>query len=294
MSFEHPLAYLLGIEGIALMRSYAGESDRAFFDARIAEIRRLLDDDLLAGAGVEVARLHPADGYRIWSATYDQPNTAFAFDEPIVGEILDTVPAGVAVDAACGTGRMAASLAARGHRVIGVDGSPEMLAFARKRVPEGEFAAGDLTALPIPDGMADLVVCSLALTHVRALEPVMAEFARVLRPGGQLVISDIHPDAVARGLNPSVRLEDGSPGRIASYPHAIGHYVRAALAVGLQVRRCEEPGSRSGGVGEELPTAEAIEPWDVRPWNLSALAPEAAHAADHDVPVMVIWQFSSK
>lgn len=48
------------------------------------------------------------------------------------------------LDAACGTGRFADFLAKRGHRVIGVDSSPDMLAYARRRVPGGEFHLGEL------------------------------------------------------------------------------------------------------------------------------------------------------
>jgi SAM-dependent methyltransferase len=49
-------------------------------------------------------------------------------------------------------------------------------------VPEGEFRLGQLQRLPVGDAEVDLVVCGLALTHVADLKPVIAEFARVLRP----------------------------------------------------------------------------------------------------------------
>jgi SAM-dependent methyltransferase len=64
-----------------------------------------------------------------------------------------------------------------------------MLARARTRVPQADFRPGDLQDLPLADDSADIIVCGLALNHVPALQPVMAEFARVLRPGGHLVIS---------------------------------------------------------------------------------------------------------
>ncbi|WP_241582192.1 class I SAM-dependent methyltransferase, partial [Rosenbergiella nectarea] len=76
-----------------------------------------------------------------------------------------------------------------------------MLARARAEVPGAGFRLGELTRLPVEDGAVDLVVCALALAHVPDLEPVLAEFARVLRPGGHLVISDMHPEVVARGSN---------------------------------------------------------------------------------------------
>ncbi|GAA2316065.1 hypothetical protein GCM10010149_80160 [Nonomuraea roseoviolacea subsp. roseoviolacea] len=297
MIYEHPLAYLLGVEGAALLRSFRGEFGRDFVEARLAEIRELLDDDALAGAAVEVADVEAAEGYRIWSGTYDGPNGLFDIEEPVVGRILDDLPAGDALDAACGTGRVAAALARRGHRVLGVDGSPDMLARARARVPQGVFSLGDLGDLPVPDGSVDLVVCSLALTHVPSLGPAMAEFARVLRPGGHVVVSDMHPEGVARGFVPPVRLADGRPGRIATYRHAVGDYVRAALAAGLRVRRCEEPRiADAPSAAEAPPTAapsseEVAEVWDVWPWSLTGLVPEAARAAYGDVPAMIIWHF---
>ncbi|TMR23454.1 class I SAM-dependent methyltransferase [Nonomuraea turkmeniaca] len=290
MIYEHPLAYVLGVEGLALLRSYRGEHDREFVDARLTEIRKLLDDDTLATAAVEVARVETVEGYEIWSKTYDDPNSAFDIDEPIVHGIVDALPAGVALDAACGTGRLAAHLAGRGHRILGVDSSPDMLERARARVPQGDFRLGDLSRLPIPDDAVDLVVCSLALTHVADLGPALAEFARVLRPGGHVVTSDIHPEGVARGVVPSVRLAGGRPGRVATYHHLIGDYIRAALAAGLQVRRCEEP--RHPRADTAVPAAaETLGPWDLWPWCLDDLVPEAARAILAGTPTMVIWHF---
>jgi len=293
VSYEDPRAYLLGLEGIALLRAFTGDSDRDFVEARIAEIRRVLADEALADAAVEVDRVDTVSGYRLWSATYDQPNSAFDTDEPVVREIIDSLPVGVALDAACGTGRHAQFLAGRGHRVIGVDSSPDMLARARTRVPQAEFRPGDLHQLPIADAEVDLVVCALALTHVRALTPVVAEFARVLRPGGHLVISDMHHEQVALGSIPHARDADGRPGRTRSYRHLTGDYLRAALPVGLQVRRCEEPGAPTDEPPPPGPpsTFGVAGPWELWPWCLHDMVPEATRAAYAGVPGLVIWHF---
>jgi SAM-dependent methyltransferase len=240
---------------------------------------------------VDVARVDTIEGYRIWSTTYDGPNTAFDFDEPVVDEIVSGLPAGVALDAACGTGRFAARLAERGHRVIGVDSSPDMLARARGRVAGGDFRPGELDRLPVADDAVDLVVCALALQHVPSLEGVMAEFARVLRHGGSLVISDMHPERVARGYVPTVRRHDGQPGRVASYPRLTGDYLRAALPVGLQVRRCDEPLIPATEPDETPKASRTVGPWEAWPWSLEELAPEAARAANAGVPAMIIWHF---
>lgn len=292
MIYEHPLAYVLGLEGVALLRAFGGEHDRTFVEARIAGIRRLLAEPALAVDGVAVDRVDTVAGYRIWSATYDQPgNGLFEYEESVVREILDGLPTGVALDAACGTGRYSEYLAAQGHRVIGVDSSPDMLAHARARVPGARFLLGDLHRLPLAAGEVDVVVCALALTHLADLRPALAEFARVLRPGGHLVIADVHHERVFLGSIPSVVGPDGRPGRLPAYRHLAGDYLRAALPVGLQVRRCEEPRLR---VSEEPPPPApdvVLGPWPVWPWCLADLVPEAARAANAGTPVTVIWHF---
>jgi SAM-dependent methyltransferase len=296
MIYQHPLAYLLGLEGIALLRAWAGDHDKAFVEARLAEVRRLLDNEALVNhPGVMVHRGDSLTGYRQWSATYDEPrNDLFDCDEPIMHEILDGLPVGNALDAACGTGRYAAYLAAQGHKIVGVDSSPDMLERARARVPDGEFLLGDLHQLPLPDDTVDIVVSGLALAHVPALGPVMAELARVLRPGGHLVISDAHHELVLRGSVVRALGPAGEPGLVATYRHTAGDYLRAALPAGLQVRRCEEPRRPRPAGDQPSPRPAEVEleagSWDDWPWSLMDLVPEATRAAGGTPPV-IIWHF---
>jgi ubiquinone/menaquinone biosynthesis C-methylase UbiE len=138
------------------------------------------------------------DGYAEWAKQYDgEPNPLIALEEPVVLELIGDVAALDVLDAACGTGRYALLLAEANARVSGLDGSEEMLAHAhRKAADRGltlDLRNGDLHALPFEDESFDLALSALALCHVPDLSPVMAEFARVLRPGGRLVISDFHP-----------------------------------------------------------------------------------------------------
>ena len=291
MIYQHPLAYLLGLEGIALLRGWAGDFDKEFVEARLAEVRRLLAADALANHdGVMVERGDTVTGYRRWAATYDEPrNSLFDADEPVMHEIIEGLPPGDALDAACGTGRYAEYLAGRGHRVLGVDSSPEMLGRARARVPSGEFVLGDLHELPLRDRSVDLVVSALALAHVPTLAPVMAEFARVLRPGGNLVISDAHHEIVIRGSVPHALGPNNEPGLAPSYRHTPGDFIRAALPVGLQVRRCEEP---YNDLPPPRPDTElTVTGWYEWPWSLLDLVPEASRAA-WAVPAVIVWHFA--
>lgn len=292
MIYQRPLAYLLGLEGVALLRAFAGDYDRDFGEARITEIRRLLDSPALSTEGVVATRADTVDGYRVWSATYDQPgNGLFDYEQPVVHHILDSLPTGIALDAACGTGRYAHHLSALGHRVIGVDSSPDMLARARTRTPQAEFQQGDLHELPLPDDHVDTIVCALALTHLPDLKPVIAEFARVLRPGGHLVISDVHQELVALGSVPRVRSAAGAPGLLPAYRHRASDYLDAALAPGLQVRRCKEPRMHTSDDSTGLVDDIATGPWDRWPWSLYGIVPAAYSAAYNGTPATIIWHF---
>ena len=293
MIYQHPLAYLLGLEGIALLRAWAGDFDKEFVDRRLTEVRQLLAAEALANHdGVMVQRGDTLTGYRRWAATYDEPrNSLFDADEPVMHQIIDAFRPGDALDAACGTGRYADYLAGRGHRVVGVDSSPDMLARARARVPSGRFLLGDLHHLPLGDNCVDLVVCGLAMSHVATLAPAMAEFARVLRPGGRLVISDAHHEIVIRGSVPHALGPNGEPGLAASYRHTPGDFIRAALPAGFQVRGCEEPRRSTGDQPPPSPDAGlTVTGWHEWPWSLLDLVPEATWAA-WAVPAVIVWHF---
>lgn len=299
MIYQHPLAYLLGLEGIALLRAFSGLYDREFTSARFREIQALLDSAEELGEGVEARPITTREGYDRWAPFYDEPgNQLLDIEEPIVREILDGIPVGVALDAACGTGRHTAYLASLGHTLIGVDTSPEMLARAREKVPGGEFYEADLYDVPLADDSVDAVVCAIALSHVPDLAQALAEFVRVLRPNGHLVISD------SRGLIGDIGLPlvregpDGEIGYMPTYARLASDYLAAALPLGLHVRRCEEPRTPSPLLGDDGVTlSDGVRLPDPVPgdppyiWSLHALAIEATNAAWRGKPAAIIWHF---
>jgi ubiquinone/menaquinone biosynthesis C-methylase UbiE len=290
--YQHPLAYLLGLEGLALLRSWAGDDghDERFVRARLAEVRRLLDDPgLAAHPGVHVGTGATDDAYEQWSESYDEPgNPLFDLDEPFLDEVLDTLPPGPALDAACGTGRLAARLRDRGHRVVGVDTSSGMLRQARRRLPHVDLRIGDLRQLPVSDGSVDLVVTGLALTHVPDLAPVFAEFARVLRRGGRLVVSDVHPDLVLLGSVVTAVGPDGRPRLAETHRHTTGDVLRASLAAGFRVRRFDERPRNQTPPASPEEQSTGIGPWSSWPWSLLGVVPEAARSAWAG-PAVVLW-----
>jgi ArsR family transcriptional regulator len=94
-------------------------------------------------------------------------------------------------DLGCGTGALAAELAGRVRRVVAVDQSAEMLRAARRRLaphPNVEIHEARLEALPIPDATCDAAVAVLVLSYLREPAAALREAARILRPGGRLVV----------------------------------------------------------------------------------------------------------
>jgi len=295
--YQHPLAYLLGLEGIALLRAFVGDYDRDFTMTRLAEIRALLDSVEELGAGAEIEPIPTTEGYGTWAEFYDEPgNQLIDLEQPIVREILDRLPRGIALDAACGTGRHSAYLASLGHTVIGVDSSAAMLERAREKVPDGTFHESDLHDLPLPDDHVDIVVCALALMHVPEIEPVLAELVRVLRPGGRLVISDWRILIGDTGLPVVKTRPDGSPGYMPTWSRRTSEYLAAALRFGLQVRRCEEPLRPfplvdDSGLSEGAPVPDHVPGAPPNTWALHRGCPAATNAAYRGLPAAIIWHF---
>jgi ubiquinone/menaquinone biosynthesis C-methylase UbiE len=99
-----------------------------------------------------------------------------------------------ALDAGCGTGFLSLELAARGHRVSGVDFAPAMLAEARRKAVERRlsvsFEEGDAEELRFLPGSFDLVISRHVLWTLPHPEAAVDEWIRVLRPGGRLAIVD--------------------------------------------------------------------------------------------------------
>ena len=96
-----------------------------------------------------------------------------------------------AIDVGCGAGALALALAPTVHEVVGVDRVPELLELARERAPANvQFVEGDATKLPFEDASFDLAGTLRTLHHVRRPELVIAELARVARPGGRVLVVD--------------------------------------------------------------------------------------------------------
>jgi SAM-dependent methyltransferase len=102
-------------------------------------------------------------------------------------------PGRLTVDLGCGEGRVDRDLLARGHRVVGVDGSPTLAALAAAGVPAVPAVAADAARVPLRTGCADLAVAFMSLQDIADLEGAVAEAGRVLEPRGRLCLAIVHP-----------------------------------------------------------------------------------------------------
>ena len=236
--------FALGLEGLGLLRAGPFATD-ATLQARVDELTALaaaLEDPTLAadafGDPIDVSA-----GYALWADRYDEAaNPLLDVEAPIVTAAIERWPRPARVlDVACGTGRHAARLAALGHDVTGIDGSPAMLARARAAVPSARLVDGPMAPLPFADGEFDAALCCLALSHCPDPGPPLAELGRVVRPGGPVLVSDFHPVMVLLGGQAGFRAADGHAHFVPSYAHTTGPMLRALDAADLGVLACDEP-----------------------------------------------------
>jgi ubiquinone/menaquinone biosynthesis C-methylase UbiE len=101
-----------------------------------------------------------------------------------------------ALDVACGPGHLSRALARAGARAVGIDATPAFVAYAeraaREQGVEGvAFQLGDARALPFAEASFELVSCRAAFHHFPEPGRVLAEMARVLKPGARLLIADL-------------------------------------------------------------------------------------------------------
>jgi ubiquinone/menaquinone biosynthesis C-methylase UbiE len=123
-----------------------------------------------------------------------------------------------ALDVGTGAGALALALAPLVREVVGLDPVPELLELAREQsLPNTEFVEGDGTALPFADGAFDLTGTHRTLHHVAGADRIVAELARVTRPGGRvLVVDQLAPDdpAEAAALHAFETARDPSHARL--------------------------------------------------------------------------------
>lgn len=135
-----------------------------------------------------------AESYSRWRSTKLGQITD-RLEERLILELLGDVEGLDVLDVGCGDGALAAALSRRGGRVTGLDPDPRMLDAARTRAKaeslDLNLVPGRAEALPFADETFDYVVAVTVLCFIPQADKAIAEMARVLRPGGRLVIGEL-------------------------------------------------------------------------------------------------------
>lgn len=157
----------------------------------------------------------------------------------------------VILDAGCGAGRMSGYLADRGHRVEGVDLSPGMVEQARRHHPGIRFAVAPLARLPFPDHRFAGVLLWYSIIHTPPgdLGSVLAEAARVLAPGGQLLVG-FQEGSGTRDVSAAYR-RFGHEVELERHLHRVDDVAQTLRAAGArEVARLVRSGDGPGREGE--------------------------------------------
>lgn len=167
--------------------------------ARVPADDPVLAADRRGAARVLAERARTAsDSFRRQGADWDEMGALDLPAAEVEAALLQALPAriGRALDIGTGTGRLLELLAPRVDAGLGVDASRNMVALARARLSRTDLAhcavrLGDMYRLPLPDGRYDAVVLQMVLHYAEDPGAAVAEAARVLAPGGTLVVIDL-------------------------------------------------------------------------------------------------------
>lgn len=154
--------------------------------------------------------------FDLWSANYDRPGFQATTYRPIHDAVLarlDDVEPDRVLDLGCGTGQLTERLRDRfpDAEVVGIDLSDGMLQKASERAHTGDFVRANAQSLPLAAGTLDVVTCTESFHWYDDQEAAVAEMARLLRPGGRLIIASI---ATVTGFaDDAIQLASSAAGR---------------------------------------------------------------------------------
>jgi SAM-dependent methyltransferase len=187
--------------------------------------------------------LSTAAAYQLWAPHYDtDPNPLLALEERIVRALVPDVESQTVVDVGCGTGRSMLRYCERGAVTFGVDPCLEMLVEAQRKTGIGRgLVLAEASHLPFANEIADLTLCSFALSYFQDLTGSLNELWRITKPTGRIIISDLHPEATARGWTRSFRVGTKTY-EIAHRVDRDEHILSACRTAGLEIVTHTEAG----------------------------------------------------
>lgn len=189
------------------------------------------------------APLPAAEAYRMWAPDYDRTlNPLLSLEERILApHLLSVAETKDIVDLGSGTGRWLRQLeTSSAHSLTGVDFSKEMLHEAASKLSRTCLVHADCFHTSLESGCADLILVSFLLSYLNDLAGFAAEVFRISRPGGSIVVTDVHPRAGAYGWKRTFRNLDGIFG-IETYPYQLPSLHIEMAKQGFTLSRLQEP-----------------------------------------------------
>jgi ubiquinone/menaquinone biosynthesis C-methylase UbiE len=191
-------------------------------------------------------KVETVEGYNKWALTYDeQRNPLIALEEGMTLDLIGNVKNQKALDIGCGTGRYCKLLAERGAKVVGIDPSPRMLEYAKRKItPDCRFELhlGKIEDTEFPTSYFNVVLCALTLGHIPELEPVIRKISRIIKSRGRLIISNIHPYWPVSGHDYAEFFDrSGQEYRIPEYAHLLEEYWNLFRRFNFSIDDVKEP-----------------------------------------------------
>ena len=166
-----------------------------------------------------------------------------------------------ALDVGCGEGRFCRMLQQHGVHTTGIDPTPSLITAARASDPTGTYIQAAAEHLPFPDSSFPLVISYLTLIDIPDIRAAIPEMARVLKPGGRLLIANLTSFNTAGGETGWIKDEHGARRhypidnyldersmwieyrgiRVVNHHRPMSVYLRALLATGLKLTCFDEP-----------------------------------------------------
>src|SRR5262249_25807722 len=183
--------------------------------------------------------------YDQWARTYETVENA---TRDLAATVLRQYPLPMhdrdVLETGCGTGFNTTYLAQQSRSVLAVDGSAGMLAQARARgtAPHVQLLRCDLQhTWPLCDASVDRVVCLRVLEHLADLHMFFQEAARVLRPGGEGFVCELHPFRQLQGRQAQfTEAKSGQVVLVPAYLHDVSEYVNASVQEGFALLRMDD------------------------------------------------------
>ncbi len=187
----------------------------------------------------------PGEAYDHWALSYDsQPgNLMLDLDEQLTAGLLGelAIESRTIADVGCGTGRHWEKILSRKPgRLLGFDVSAGMLGMLQKKYPLAEtFLLTDNYLQGLEDESCNVIISTLTIAHIGDIRNALQEWHRVVKPGGDIIITDYHPAALAKGAKRTFRHNDELIA-IRNYIHTIEHLTEIARQLHLEVIRFTE------------------------------------------------------